>query len=62
LEKKSATPSMNKQCGTAVDVLPFMFSTCPVCQLEMLALNAAALENTTHHPKNRLMARNGVNF
>ena len=42
---------MNKKCRTAVDVLYSMVVTCPVCHLEMSALNAAAPVNTTHHPK-----------
>jgi hypothetical protein len=50
---KSVTRPTNKQCGTEVDVLPFMFVTSPVCHLEMSALNAAVFINTTHHPKRR---------
>tara|TARA_B110000090_G_C13225010_1_gene386338 strand:- start:70 stop:276 length:207 start_codon:yes stop_codon:yes gene_type:complete len=38
---------------TEVDVLAYMFVTIPVSHLEMSALKAAALLNTTHHPKRR---------
>ena len=44
---------MNKQCGTEVDVLLFMFPTFPVSHLEMSALKAPVSRNTTHHPKRR---------
>jgi len=51
---KSVTPaSMNKKCGTEVDVLLVIFVACPVCHLEMSALNAPASLNTTHPPKRR---------
>jgi hypothetical protein len=42
---------MIKQCGTEVDVLLDMSPTCSISHLEMSALKAAALLNTTHHPK-----------
>jgi len=41
---------MIKKCGPEVDVLIGMDSTLPVSQLEILALNASADLNTTHHP------------